>query len=294
MSKCDCQPRFSRGSFARISACVFIATAAWACDTDSDPVEPMVEPSPITEALLDPGAPSGVTAVEQAALAVPLESDTAPRIDGLVAPSFLGQTSASTCTIAFANYIGLLILPQQAGHTFAASPYYIQGCGSGWVHVKENDVARYGASWGSSYNHYHLMYEKGVYCVPAGGSYGYKSGASCVPVPDPAAEPRYLATHTGSQWIRIYAYKSGVSEMTFDFKSIRVKSGTSPHTNEVTSQPIKLYFRRANGSWAHWNSLGTGKWNVAPYAAGIREILIRAANNSPITYSIDDIEVAVP
>ena len=56
------------------------------------------------------------------------------------------QPSATSCTIRFDNYIGLLILPDRAGYTFASSPFYIEGCGSGWVHVKENDVARYGAT----------------------------------------------------------------------------------------------------------------------------------------------------
>jgi hypothetical protein len=127
------------------------------------------------------------------------------------------------------------------------------------------------------------MYEKGPYCIPAGGSYGYSSGGSCVNVPDPATEPRYLASHHGSQWVRIYVYKSGVAEMTFDFKSIKVKG----------PQGIKLYFRKANGSWLHWNNLGTGTWNVAPYAAGIKEILIRASGNSASSYSFDNIKVGV-
>jgi hypothetical protein len=131
------------------------------------------------------------------------------------------------------------------------------------------------------------MYEGGPFCLPASGNYGFQwtfgSTSICIPVPDPAAHPRYLASHHDSQWIRVYVYKSGVSEMTFDFRSIRVRG----------SQGIKLYFRKANGSWLHWNNLGPGTWNTAPYAGGIREILIRAANNSTSSYSLDDIEVRV-
>lgn len=273
----------------------------------------------------DAPAPTPVTAAEQAALGAPRQADRPPTA-GEMMPTNLsaggslgaarpfpwvgklaasdpfprlggpnsggsgsgsGAQPSSTCTIDFADYIGLLILPDRAGYTFASNPFYIQGCGSGWVHVKENDVARYGANWGSAYGHYHLMYEKGSYCLPAGANYGYQMnfwfGSFCVPVADPAVEPRYLASHHGSQWIRVYAYKSGVSEMTFDFRSIRVKG----------TQGIKLYFRKANGSWLHWNDLGPGTWNTAPYAAGIREILIRASGNSPNSYSIDDIVVAV-
>ena len=263
---------------------VAVVLLALGCESDPGaPNERADVPSIDDARVIDAAAPTPVTATEQAMLAVPQESDEPPRLDALLAANALAQTSASTCTIGFANYIGLTIIPQKAGHTFATSPYYIQGCGSGWVHVKENDVARYGASWGSGYNHYHLMYEKGGFCVPSGGSYGYHNGTSCINVPDPATEPRYLASHHGSQWIRMYVYRSGVPEMTFDFKSIRVKG----------SQGIKLYFRKANGNWLHWNNLGPGTWNVAPYAAGIREILIRASGGSASSYSFDSVVVGV-
>jgi hypothetical protein len=216
-------------------------------------------------------------------LATPVEADMPPQVEGLVGSQAFSSASAASCSVGFADYVGLLILPDKARHTFASSPYYIQGCGSGWVHVKENDVARYGSSWGSSYNHYHLMYEKGAYCIAAGGNAGYQLNGNCVVIPDPATEARYLASHYGNQWIRVYVYKSGVSEMTFDFKSIRVKG----------TQSIKLWFRKADGSWWHWNSLGAGTWNVAPYAAGIREILFSASGNSTGSYSVDDIVVGV-
>lgn len=240
--------------------------------------------------MLEAASPVRVDAREQSLLASPLAPDQPPHVEALPAGEGVmgamsagSSASASTCTIGFADYIGLLIIPDQAGHTFATNPYYIQGCGTGWVHVKENDVARYGSSWGSGYNHYHLMYEKGGFCVPAGGGYGYHNGATCVKVTSPATEPRYLASHHGSQWIRIYVYRSGVPEMTYDFKSIRVKG----------TQGIKLYFRKVDGSWWHWNNLGPGTWNVAPYAAGIREILIRASGGSAASYSFDNVVVGV-
>lgn len=196
-------------------------------------------------------------------------------------------TPQATKTIRFADYIGLAILPQAAGATFAASPFYIESCGTGWVHVKENDVARYGAAWGSGYGHYHLMYEAGPFCLPASGTYGYELSVLnykfCIPVTDPAEQPRFLASHHGTQWIRVYVYRSGVPEMNFDFRSIRVRG----------TQGIKLYFRKANGDWLHWNNLSQGTWNTAPYATGIREILFRASNNSASSYSVDDIEVTV-
>lgn len=261
---------------------------------DRDPGSPDLETEDATTdaaRMIDAAEPRPVSAEERAVLATPLQPDQPPRLDvllgangaGLASSAAAASSSVSTCTVGFADYIGLLIIPQKAGHTFATNPYYIQGCGTGWVHVKENDVARYGSSWGSGYNHYHLMYEKGGFCVPSGGSYGYHNGSTCVNVLDPATEPRYLASHHGTQWIRIYVYRSGVPEMTFDFKSIRVKG----------TQGIKLYFRKTDGSWWHWNNLGPGTWNVAPYAAGIREILIRASGGSSSSYSFDNVVVGV-
>jgi hypothetical protein len=284
MLSSDCRPEHSHRLSASLLACVLIATGASACDRASDPNEPPVDPPTVVDALADPGVPLDATSAEQAMLAAPVNDEAPPDIVGLAAAQSQAAASASTCTIGFADEVGLLILPDQAGYTFASSPFYIQGCGSGWVHVKENDDARYGPSWGSGYLHYHLMYQKGPYCTPANGPYGYRnSSGTCVKVADPEEEPRYLASHAGDQWIRIYVYKSGVSEMTFDFRSITVKG----------NQPIKLWFRRSSGSWAHWNSLGAGTWNVAPYAASIREILISASGNSFASYSFDTIKVTV-
>lgn len=269
----------------------------------------------------DAPPPVPVSPAEQAALAQPQQADVPPAITALprLAAAIGHQPSATqllamnglatqpigratgpvqvegggwfapqaTKTIRFADYMGLAILPQAAGATFASSPFYIESCGTGWVHVKENDVARYGAAWGSGYGHYHLMYEAGPFCLPANGTYGYELSILnykvCVPVTDPAAQARFLASHHGTQWIRVYVYKSGVAEMNFDFRGIRVRD----------TQGIKLYFRKANGDWLHWNNLTPGTWNTAPYATGIREILFRASNNSASSFSVDDIEVTV-
>jgi hypothetical protein len=271
-------------TLGRLITATFMLVGLSACDSVSDPPDqPRDEVSrDESAALLSPGSPVPATAVEMAMLANAAGAEEPPEIPQHTAQSS-ASTAATSCNIAFADYIGLLILPQQAGYTFATSPFYIQGCGSGWVHVKENDPARYGASWGSSYGHYHLLYEKGVLCFPNGGTYGVKVGNVCVNVPNPATEPRYLGSHTGHGWLRIYVYKSGVAEMTFDLKSIRVRP----------NQAIQLWFRKANGAWYHWNSLGVGTWNLAQYSGGIREVLIRGAGASPGPYFIDDIGVAV-
>jgi hypothetical protein len=240
------------------------------------------EPGPVV--VLDAEAPRPATAAEVAALAV-ARADLEPPPVPAAGPSIQSSASsamAATCTIGFADYIGLLILPNQAGNTFALPPYYIQGCGSGWVHVKENDVARYGPSWGSGYGHYHLGYEVGGYCNPGGG-YGVWIGNTCVRLNDPAAHPRELYSHLGDEWIRIYVYKSGVSEMTFDLRRITVNP----------TRPIRLWFRKASGAWYVWNNLGVGTWNLAQYSSGIREVLIRGAGNSALPYGFDDVVVRV-
>ena len=276
------QERSKRAFRLLLGSALLAGTAA--CDSVSEPAEQTreeLEEQPVA-VLLNPGSPRLASAEEVAMLATVRAEEPPPAIPSATVQSS-ASTAAASCTIGFADYIGLLILPQQASHTFASAPFYIQGCGSGWVHVKENEPARYGAAWGSSYGHYHLMYEKGPYCIAAGGSAGYSSGGSCIKIADPAKEPRYLGSHTGTEWIRIYVYKSGVSEMTFDLKSIKV----------LPSQAIKLYFRTAGGAWYHWNSLGVGTWNLAPYAGSIREVLIRGAGASPAPYFFDSIGVAV-
>jgi hypothetical protein len=60
------------------------------------------------------------------------------------------QSAASTCNIGFNDPSSLLIIPDMAKNTCATFPFYIQGCGNGWVHVTENDRARYGKAWGSN------------------------------------------------------------------------------------------------------------------------------------------------
>jgi hypothetical protein len=275
------QDRARRAFGSAVVSLILAGTAA--CDSVSDPAEQTREERderPVA-VQLNPGQPQLASAAEVAMLRTIGVADTPPDVPAGTLQS-ASSAAAASCSIAFADYIGLLILPDQAEHTFASAPFYIQGCGSGWVHVKENDPARYGAAWGSSYGHYHLMYERGTYCITGGGDAGVRIGGVCVKV-TPENEPRYLGTHTGTQWLRIYVYKSGVAEMTFDLKSIRV----------LPSQAIKLYFRTTGGAWYHWSSLGVGTWNLAPYAGSIREVLIRGAGTSPSPYFIDNIGVAV-
>lgn len=193
----------------------------------------------------------------------------------------LPKSAASTCNIDFNQRMSLIIIPDTARFTFATNPWYIQGCGDGWVHVMENGTARYGASWGSNYQHYHLGYTRGEFCLASSGRPGIKSGSSCLAV-NPANEPRDVGSHAGSQWIRVYTYKSGTPEMTFSLKEIKVKNTAG----------ITLWFRKSTGEWRHWSRIAPGWWNLSE-ASSIKEILIRGADGSA-PYFLDDIVVSVP
>jgi hypothetical protein len=193
----------------------------------------------------------------------------------------LPQAATSTCNIGFNDSSSLLIIPDNAKFTFATWPFYIQQCGDGWVHVQENDRARYGPAWGSDYKHYHLLYERGEFCITPGGQPGIKSGSSCVQV-DPVREARLVGSHHGDQWIRVYTYNQGRPEMDFSLKEIKVKAGAG----------IALYFRKSTGEWRVWNRLPPGWWNLSE-AASIKEILIRGADGMG-PYFFDDMLVSVP
>ncbi len=175
----------------------------------------------------------------------------------------------------------MLIIPDNAKFTFATFPFYIQQCGAGWVHVTENDPARYGKAWGSNYRHYHLLYERGQLCFISATQPGILSGSTCVAV-DPLHEPRFVGSHSGDQWIRVYTYNQGLPEMVFSLKEIKVKA----------SAGITLYFHRSTGEWRVWNLLPPGWWNLSE-AASITEILIRGADGV-MPYFFDDILVSVP
>lgn len=193
----------------------------------------------------------------------------------------LPKAAAVSCNIDFNQKNSLIIIPDTAKFTFATNPWYIQGCGDGWVHVKENETARYGAAWGSNYAHYHLGYTRGEFCITGAGKAGIKTAGVCNAI-NPANEARDVGSHTGSQWIRVYTYKSGVPEMTFSLKELTVKGTTG----------ITLWFRKTTGEWRFWSRLAPGTWNLSE-AASIKEILIRGGDGD-LPYFFDNLKVSVP
>ena len=240
-----------------------------------------IAPAPANEAAeleqtLEAGAPAAAEA--------PASDEVIEDTDALQFPksSSNARTSAYGVTdyVDFNDELALQIIPDQAAYTFASAPFYIQGVGNAWIHVKENNGPGYGSSFTSNYGHYHLSYEKGPICFKSNGEVGTGSPNNCVAV-DPVKEPRSVDTHDGSQWIKIYAYDSTRPERVFDLLSIKVTNG-----------PLQLWFKKKSGGWWHWSSLGEGTWNLSAYSTEITQVLIAGTGRSSIGF--DNVKVKVP
>lgn len=182
--------------------------------------------------------------------------------------------------VDFNDEMALTIIPDQAKNTFATSPFYIQKVGNAWIHVKENNGAGYNPAFVSNYNHYHLSYQNFTPCFTSDGQFGKPWGGSCLNI-NPVKEARRLDTHDGSQWIKFYAYDYDNPKRTFDLLGITVNNG-----------PIQLWFKKKNGGWWKWSSLGTGTWNLSAYSTEITEVLISGTSSSSIGF--DNVKVKVP
>ncbi|MEJ7739740.1 MAG: hypothetical protein WKF97_20125 [Chitinophagaceae bacterium] len=195
--------------------------------------------------------------------------------------------SASTAAIGTTDFVdfndemALTIIPDYAASTFATAPFYIQQVGSAWVHVKENNSGNYKLAFKSNYGHYHLSYQNFVPCITQNGQFGKPVGGGCAGI-NPVKEPRILDTHDGYQWIKIYAYDYSNPSRVFDLLGIKVTKG-----------PIQLWFKKSNGDWYHWSSIGVGTWNLSAYSTSIKEVLISSTgNNGPVGF--DNVKVLVP
>lgn len=197
--------------------------------------------------------------------------------------SFAGakpMVSGTTDYVDFDDEMALTILPDNAANTFAYAPFYIQQVGTAWVHVKENNSGNYKPRFMSNYKHFHLSYQNFEPCF-INGKFGKPSGNSCASI-NPVKEPRVLNTHDGDHWIKIYAYDYSSSSRTFDLLSIKVTNG-----------PIQLWFKKSNGDWLHWSSIGTGTWNLSAYCTSIKEVLISSTGNET-TIGFDRVKVFMP
>lgn len=198
------------------------------------------------------------------------------RTDAAAAISVAGTTDY----VDFDDEMALTIIPDNAKNTFTYAPFYIQQVGTAWVHVKENNTGNYKPQFKSDYKHYHLSYQNFNPCI-TNGQYGKPtSGGGCVSF-NPVKEPRKLNTHDGTQWIKIYAYDYDHSSRIFDLLGLRVTVG-----------PLQLWFRKSNGTWYHWGSMGVGTWDISAYSTSITEVLIAGSGSTSIGF--DNVKVLVP
>ena len=266
--------RIHSNLFASAVSLALSASLFLSCTEESEEMQPVSTTDPVTSALAAP------VATEAPASGQTQENTEALQFPG--SSSIRARTSAYGVTdyVDFNDELALQIIPDQAAYTFATSPFYIQGVGNAWIHVKENNGAGYNPAYTSNYQHYHLGYEKGPFCITSNGKAGVEVGGNCVAV-NPVEEPRSLATHHGSQWIKIYAYDGGNPERVFDLLGIKVTDG-----------PLQLWFKKKNGGWWRWSSLGVGTWNLSAYSTEITQVLISGTGSSSIGF--DDVKVKVP
>ncbi|MDO1449508.1 hypothetical protein Q0590_24745 [Rhodocytophaga aerolata] len=217
----------------------------------------------------------------------PASGEVVEKTDSLVFPTqpLAAARTSGTHAIDYVDFddeLGLSLIPDYAANMFASAPFYIQQVGNAWVHVKENNNGSYSASFKSNYGHYHLDYQNFIPCTRPDGTFGRPTyvGNGCRSI-DPLKQPRTLSTHYGNQWIKIYAYDYTNSSRVFDLQGIKVIHG-----------PIRLRYRKQNGTWYEWASLGEGSWNLSSYSTGITEVLISSTNNSSISF--DKVLIKMP
>jgi hypothetical protein len=174
----------------------------------------------------------------------------------------------------------LNLIPDDAKFTFASAPFYIQSVGSAWFHVKENNGNGYNPNFTSNYTHYHLGYQNFVPIFNWNNSTVWKLINGQPILVQPLLEPRTLSSHTGDQWIKIYAYDYDNDHLPFEFWGIKVING-----------PVQVWMKKLDGTWSKWSSLGEATWSFS-YARNVTQILISGVDNAPFT--IDDIKVKMP
>jgi hypothetical protein len=179
------------------------------------------------------------------------------------------RATAQTCKIGFNTYASLAALPDKASATFASPPYYQETCGapnSGWNPVFTLTPLSIG--------HYHLSPDVPT-CTLSNGTFGKPSGSSCVPFPDYASVPRYVASHGQGQVLQLASTPGDQ----FDLVSLKVKTG-SPQIDVRAFQP-------GGGYWHYFfnpgspNPVGNNRW--------LTKITMQTADGS--TFSFDDLVI---
>jgi hypothetical protein len=184
-----------------------------------------------------------------------------------VVPGFTsGFLGTAECIVGFDDPQSLAALPDKAKDTFAYAPHYAQGCGS------DGGVIRFEPMQSS---HYHLLYEDPtIDCVDLNtGSFGRGGPSNCTPLEDPAAEPRMLAPHINSQYIRIWRTAGFI-----------VLPGTfsMAYFINVGESPVKVRYKTSGGQWFQWNSMaGNTGWDVSQFVVDVVEVQITHPSTDP-------------
>ncbi|MEM6843047.1 MAG: hypothetical protein AAF632_12535 [Bacteroidota bacterium] len=270
-------------SLSLLSTIVFaLIILVASCSQESDTITPQELPdSSGKELSLSVQAP---TAAQSPVLSQTHEVTDLLPFPGKSSSSFSARTDGYGVTdyVDFNDEMALMIIPDQAKFTFAPAPYYIQKVGNAWVHVKENSGPGYNPAFTSDYKHYHLSYS-GEFCITPNGKPGKMVNGNCVEISNPTKEPRSLDTHAEDQWIKIYAYDYNSSQRVFDLLSIKITNG-----------PVQLWFKKKNGGWLRWSSLGAGTWNLSSYCTDITQVLISASNGTYGSVGFDNVKVKMP
>lgn len=208
------------------------------------------------------------------------------------AHSWLGE-----CNVYFDNTFALEHVAAQARTTFAFSTglsgsgdpepcdtsihqacwTYRHRCFSNYVNVED-----------MNYGHFHLSFEDPTLSDPAtlcfadpgdggGAGYGRKSGTNCIPA-NWGEEPRILQSHVQDHWIKIWM-EDRVTHQPRVFDLSRISVGGD--------KPIRLWFKRTDGSWWCWNQLDPRtRWNLKQWAHDLVEVRIRGTNSGLGAYTI--------
>jgi hypothetical protein len=135
-----------------------------------------------------------------------------------------------------------------------------------------------------NYGHFHLSFEDPAFtCFPPdpgdglGGGFGRVVQGVCLSV-NWVGFARALDSHDWSQWIRIWLEDRDThTPNAFQMPIIRIGG----------NNPIKLYFRKTDGSWWSFSSLAPGDWGIGNWVNSVTEVLIRGAQPASGPYRIE-------
>jgi len=135
-----------------------------------------------------------------------------------------------------------------------------------------------------NYGHFHLLYEDPtINCIDLHtGLFGRPDGqGGCIPLADPTAEPRKLASHRKDQVIVIQVLNVDTGlPMPFDLRTVR------------REDPIAYRFLKSNGTFSAWTKKGAGTSDLKIHLT--TQVQIRGqwpGTNTAGEYTIDELRI---